>query len=108
MFPYELSPDHAAHIYKKSQPLSVTFTVSKYPSETLGQFLKKLRLEKGLEQRELGQRICVSEVSVYNWENERKVPSKKSMERLAEFFKIRRKTLEDFKMERKVSEMSLY
>jgi hypothetical protein len=41
--------DSAARIYNNSQPLIINFSVSKYPSETLGQFLIRLRLEKGLE-----------------------------------------------------------
>ena len=75
--------------------------MSKYPSKTLGQLLRKLRLEKGLEQKELARRLGVSDTSVYNWENGRKRPSGKSRERLARFFKISRMTLHDFKSEGK-------
>lgn len=71
------TPDHAAPIYKKSHPLSITFTVFKYPSKTLGQFIKRLRLDKRLEQRELAKKIAVHESSIYNWENERKRLSEK-------------------------------
>jgi len=80
--------------------VSITFTVSKYPSETLGQSLRKLRLEKGLEQRELARKLRVHGNTVYEWENDRNKPSGRSMERLAKFFKISRKTLEDFKIDR--------
>jgi len=38
--------DLSVQIYKNSHPLSITFTVSKYPSKILGQFIKKLGLEK--------------------------------------------------------------
>jgi DNA-binding XRE family transcriptional regulator len=95
--PRHLILDHAVQIYKNSHPFNITFTVSKYPSETLGQFLKKLRLEKGLEQKELAKRLRVHRNTVYEWENDRKGPSIKGMERLARFFEVRAKILEDFK-----------
>jgi len=63
--------------------------------------IKKLRLEKGLEQRELAGKIGVSGTSVYNWENDRKRPSRKSMERLVKFFKISRKKSDDYQIEKK-------
>jgi transcriptional regulator with XRE-family HTH domain len=67
----------------------------------LGQFLKKLRLEKGLEQRELARKLRVNKNSVCEWENERKKPSRESRERLARFFKISKQNLESFEMKRK-------
>lgn len=91
--------DRAAPFYQKPYFLSITFTVSKYPSESLGQFFRRLRLERGLEQKQLAKKLRVSKGSVYNWENNRRVPSTVSMERLVKFFRISRKTLEDFKME---------
>lgn len=54
-----------------------------------------------MEQRELARKIDVSEVSVYNWENDRRRLSGKSIETLAKFFRISRKTLEDLKRETK-------
>ena len=93
--------DHAVHIYKDSHFHGITFTISKYPSKTLGQFLRKLRLEKGLEQRELARKLRVHRNTIYEWENDKSDPSGKSMERLAKFLKISRKKLKDFKMERK-------
>jgi len=101
MFPDAFTHDHAVQIYKKSHTFKITFTVSKYPSETLGQFLKKLRFERGLEQRELARKLRVHRNTVYEWENDRKGPSRKNMERLARLFKIGRKTLEDSKIEGK-------
>jgi transcriptional regulator with XRE-family HTH domain len=52
-----------------------------------------------LEQRESAERLRVTQNSIYNWETERKRPSTESMERLAGFFGISRKALEDFKRE---------
>jgi DNA-binding XRE family transcriptional regulator len=96
---YTRTDARAVQIYKNSHPLSITFTVSKYPSETLGQFLKKLRLEKGLEQWELAKKLRVHRNTIYEWENDRHRPSGKSMERLTKFFRISVKRLEDFKKE---------
>jgi transcriptional regulator with XRE-family HTH domain len=93
-------PDHAVQIYKNPEPVCITFSVSRYPAETLGQSLKKLRLEKGLEQRELARKLRVHRNTLYEWESDRHRPSAKRMERLAGFFKIGRKKLEDFKIER--------
>jgi len=45
--------------------VNITFTVSKHPSETFGQFIKKLRLQKGLEQRELARKLTVRGNTVY-------------------------------------------
>lgn len=83
-------------IYQNSQPVIITFTVSRYSSKTLGQFLRKLRLEKGFELKQLAKRLRVHRNTVYEWENDRHKPSGEGMERLARFFEISRKALEDF------------
>lgn len=93
MFPDESSPDHAAPIYKKSQPLNITFTVSKYPSESLGEFLRKLRLEKGLSQKQLAEKIRVNEMTVVGWEKNHRIPMKINLLELAKFFKVKEKIL---------------
>jgi len=93
--------DHAVPICKNSQPVNITFSVSKYASGTLGQFLSKVRLEKRLELKQLAKRLRVQRNTVYDWENDRNVPSIKNMERLARFFRVSAKSLEDLKMERK-------
>jgi len=100
MFADVLTPDHAVSIYKKSHAMTITFTVSKYPSETLGQFLRRLRLEKGLEQRKLARKLRLHRNTVYEWENDRHGPSGKSIGKSAKFFKISATTLEDLKMDR--------
>ena len=80
--------DHAVQIYENHEPLCITFRVSRYPSETLGQVLRRLRLEKGLEQRELARKLRVHRNSVCEWENDKHRPSGETMERLTRFFKI--------------------
>jgi len=96
-----LIPDHAVLIYKNSQPVNITFSVSKYGSETMGQLIRKLRLEKGLEQWELAKKLRVHRNTVYEWENDRHGPSGKSIGKLAKFFKVSRKTSKGFKIETK-------
>jgi len=91
--------DHAVPIYKNSQSMNITFTISKYPSKTFGQFIRRLRVEKGLEQRELARKIRVHKNTIYEWENDRKNPSRMSKRRLAKFFRTSVKRLEDFKIE---------
>jgi transcriptional regulator with XRE-family HTH domain len=63
--------------------------------------IRKPRLEKRLEQRELARRLRVNRNSVCEWENDRNNPSGESIERLAEFFRMSRKRLGDLKMEGK-------
>jgi DNA-binding XRE family transcriptional regulator len=87
MFPDGFSLARVAQISKNSHHLAITFTVSKYRSETFGQLLRKLSLKKGLEQRELARKLRVHKNTVYEWENDRKGPSIKSMERLVQFFR---------------------
>jgi DNA-binding transcriptional regulator YiaG len=95
---YSQTADHAVPIYKNPEPLCITFTISKYPSQTFGQLLRKLRLEKGLEQWELARRLRVHRNSVYDWENDRHRPSGEAMERLARFYRMTRKALEHFRI----------
>jgi transcriptional regulator with XRE-family HTH domain len=75
--------------------------VSKYPIKTLGQFLRKLRTEKGLERKELAKKLRMHKNTIDDWENDRHKPSAKSVERFGKFFKINRKKLEDFKTDRR-------
>jgi transcriptional regulator with XRE-family HTH domain len=89
------------HAVKNSHPLNITFTVSKYPSKSLGQFLRKLRVEKGLEQKELAEKLQVHRNTVYERESDRHSPSAKNMEGLVRFFKVGAKTWGDFKTEKK-------
>jgi transcriptional regulator with XRE-family HTH domain len=75
--------------------------VSKYATETLGQLIRKPRLEKRLEQRELARILRVNRNNVCEWENDRNNPSGESIERLVELFRMSRKRLGDLEMEGK-------
>lgn len=54
----------------------------------LGQVIRRLRLERGLRQEELGNAVGVSKQSVSNWENENIAPSVELLLRLADYFGV--------------------
>lgn len=54
----------------------------------LGENIRRLRQEQGLNQVALGQRIGASKQSVSNWENGNIVPSIDLLLRLADFFGV--------------------
>lgn len=58
------------------------------PVNTLGERIKKARLEKGLFQKDLAKKLNVTESTVANWEKERVIPIKTSAERLKECFGV--------------------
>jgi DNA-binding XRE family transcriptional regulator len=68
--------------YKNSHPLVIDLWVSRYPGRTLGERIKKLRLERGLFQRDLAKMIGVNEMTIVNWEKGRTRPTKRNLERI--------------------------
>lgn len=50
--------------------------------------LKKLRVSKGLTQRELGSFLDVTQNAIFNWETGRTEPSAETIERIANYFKV--------------------
>ena len=54
----------------------------------LGQAIRRLRLERGLRQEELGNLLGVSKQSVSNWENENIMPSVELLLRIADYFGV--------------------
>lgn len=71
------------------QPLRLWFRISRYPDKTLGQRIRKARLEKGLYQVDLAKRLKVSEMTIVNWENDRTRPVKMHANRLKECLELR-------------------
>ena len=67
---------------KNSHPLVITLRLSLYPDQTLGERIKKWRLERRLFQVDLAKRIGVSEMTIVNWEKGRTKPIKQNFERL--------------------------
>ncbi len=74
--------NHAVPNYKNSHPLVITLRLSLYPDQTLGDRIKKWRLEQGLFQVDLAKRVGVSEMTVVNWEKGKTKPIKQIFERL--------------------------
>ena len=73
---------HAVPNYKNPHPLVITLRMSLHPDRTLGERIKKWRLEHGLFQKDLAKMIGVDEMTIVNWEKGRTKPVKKSLERL--------------------------
>jgi transcriptional regulator with XRE-family HTH domain len=58
-----------------------------YPKEinTLGDHLKKRRLDRGLLQKQVAERIGVDETTIYNWERQRTLPEIRFIAPIIEF-----------------------
>lgn len=54
----------------------------------LGIIIRKLRLEQGLKQEDLGRRLGVTKQSVSNWENGNIMPSIDLLEKLSDHFGV--------------------
>ncbi len=81
----------------------INFRISKKPPiqpTSFGKYLKKLRTEKQLSQRELARLSKVSHDSIRNWEGDRFMPKKESLAKLASFFQIDEKFLSNFDLKR--------
>jgi ribosome-binding protein aMBF1 (putative translation factor) len=85
--PYDWILNRSAPNYKNSHPLIITLRLSLYPDRTLGERIKKWRLERGLFQRDLAKIIGVSEMTIVNWEKRRTKPTEKNIEKLETILK---------------------
>ena len=63
--------DRAVADCYKPTVLKVSFQISEYQAKTLGQLIKRLRLEKGLHQKELARLLGVNEMTIVRWEKNR-------------------------------------
>lgn len=83
LFVFVLYMDNrAAPNYKNSHPLVITLRISLYPNQTLGERIKKWRLERGLFQVDLAKMVGVNEMTIVNWEKGRTRPTEKNWEKL--------------------------
>ena len=55
--------------------------------------IRRLRLERGLTQSELGKKLGVTKGTVYTWENGKREPSAAAVEKMCGFFSITRAEL---------------
>jgi DNA-binding XRE family transcriptional regulator len=72
--------NHAVRIYEKPN-IAASFEISRYgESKTLGELIRKCRLERDLYAKDLAKMIGVTEQTITNWENGNKYLDKiKSM-----------------------------
>ena len=66
--------------------LRITFRVSRFPATTLGQRIRKRRLEHGLKQVELAGLLRVNPRTIVNWERDRTQPGFSQMEAVVQPF----------------------
>jgi len=52
---------------------------------TLGDHLRKERLDRGLQQKDVASALSVDTDTIYNWENNRTVPARRMTDRIAKF-----------------------
>jgi len=83
---YAARPAHcsnrSAPNYKNPQSLVITLRLPLYPDQTLGERIRKWRLERGLFQVDMAKRIGVSEMIIVNWEKGKTKPIKQYFDRL--------------------------
>ena len=73
--------NHAAPNYKNFHSLVIALRISLYPDRTLGERIRKWRLEQGLFQKELAEMLDVDEMTIVNWERGKTKPTKENLER---------------------------
>ena len=71
-----------SHLFHK-QPIKLTFRISRYPDKTLGDRIRKYRLERGLKQVDLAKRLRIDEMTIVNWELDRTRPRKSHIRKLS-------------------------
>jgi len=82
--------NHAVPNYKNSCPLVITLRISLHPTRTMGERIKRWRLEQGLFQRNLAKLIGVDEMSIVNWETGKTEPRKMNLEKLKAILRSQR------------------
>jgi ribosome-binding protein aMBF1 (putative translation factor) len=56
------------------KPLVLSFSASRYPDATFGEFIRKARLEKGLKQQDVAKAVGVDETTIMNWKRCPRLP----------------------------------
>lgn len=87
VLPDDRMGNRAVPNYKNSYPLVITLRLSLYPDQTLGERIRKWRLEQGLFQRDFAKMIGVNEMTIVNWEKGRTKPTRRNLERLRAILK---------------------
>ena len=63
--------------------MEVLLRVPRFPAQTLGERVRRFRLEQGLYQVQLAELARVDEMTIVNWEKGRTVPRGERLARLA-------------------------
>lgn len=69
----------------KDKTISV---LSLYPNKTLGDKIKLLRLKSGLTYNQFAKKAGISVMSIYRWENNERIPSKKYINQIIKNFDL--------------------
>jgi DNA-binding XRE family transcriptional regulator len=83
------SPPLPSH-YLVSRDIPPSIFNPSFPADpvTIGDVIRKLRIERGMFQRELAEAMGVDETSIYNWENSRTRPKEEHIQKLEAYFSI--------------------
>ena len=77
----------AVHISKQpengNESVELLLRVPRFPGRTLGERIRRSRLELGLYQAQLARRAGLDEMTLVNWEKDRTVPRERKLARLA-------------------------
>jgi DNA-binding XRE family transcriptional regulator len=90
---------HAVANYKQPKFFKISFRIPKEPPiqvTSLGSYLRKLRLERGLYQKDVAKVLGVANDSITYWENDRCVPKKDNLIKLMKFFEIDEESFFEF------------
>lgn len=71
--------------------LSIILMIFNYNRNIMGTFgnkLKELRIERGLTQKQLAQKLCCAQSAVYYWETDKQEPSISTFKKICEFFEV--------------------
>jgi DNA-binding XRE family transcriptional regulator len=76
--------------YRVSRNIPLNVFNPRFPADpvTLGDVIRKLRIEQGLLQKELAADIGVDQMTIVNWEKSRTRPGKKYIQRLSAYFDL--------------------
>ena len=64
--------------------MELLLRVPRYPAQTLGERIRRFRLEQGLYQAQLAAIAGVDEMTIVNWEKDRTIPRGDRISRLAQ------------------------
>lgn len=64
------------------------FNYNHYKMNTFGSKLKELRIERGLTQKQLSQKLGCAQSAVYYWEADKQEPSISSLKKICEIFEV--------------------